>query len=304
MSNSFMTLRDLDFEDIQIEAEDVATWESEDRFLDCGINLLREVAKIGAILSCIMPPAADGRGFGYWSRNQAILGGLLVRLSKLQNGFVVLSLKGLREVARLVFRSLFETAVNLVYMAEQRSDELYDRYVRYSLSTDILLLQRIEQNSNQRGYETPTEKRMIGSIKSLFQRSGVDISSVSPKDKQAWAGNLYDRAKALGYGEMYLATFSFPSHEVHGNWGDLVEHHLEWSPDGFLPDTETGSVRAYEILAAGLISADAYERYTSCSLTVSPDKEVVLARLKAYKHGLASLLPMFEKFIARGSRPE
>lgn len=293
-----MTLDDFEFLEIQVDPAEIERWESEDSFIDRGIDLFREVAKIGAILSCIMPPRPVD-GMGYWNREQAIFGGLLIRLSKLQHGFMILTCKNCREVARLVFRSVFETAVNLLYLAERGSPELYERFVRYSLWTDKKLLARVDLNVHRRGYELPIEKRIVTSVETLFRKSGVDISSITDEDKRSWAGSLYDRAEAVGYGEMYLATFSLTSHEVHGNWGDLVEHHLESSPDGFLPETRYSPARTYEILAAGLLSAESYERYARRSVSRSEDRELLLRRLGIYKERLALLSNLFEVFVTR-----
>lgn len=293
-----MTLDDFEFLDIQVDPAEAERWDSEDSFIDRGIDLFREVAKIGAILSCVMPPGPDG-GMGYWNREQAILGGLLIRLSKLQHGFMILTSKNLREVARLVFRSLFEAAVNLLYLAERGSPEIYERFIRYSLWTDKQLLARIEANVSSRGYELPIEARMVRSIETLFQKSGVEISGINDKDKRSWAGSIYDRAEAVGYGEMYLAAFSFTSHEVHGNWGDLVEHHLEWSPSGFLPETGFTPARAYEIIGAGLLSADSYERYARRSVGSSRDWEFLADKLATYKERFLLLSNQFECFVIR-----
>lgn len=293
-----MILDDFDFSDIPVDPTEIENWNSEDSFIERGVELFQEVAKIGAILSCILPTGPDG-SLGRWNREQAIFGGLLIRLSKLQHGFMILISKNYCGVARIVFRSLFETAVNLAYLAEKGSAELYERFIRYSLWTDKKLLLRIEVNVGARGYELPIEERMIKSIDALFRRSGVDTNSMTDKDKHPWAGTLYNRAEAVGYGDMYLATFSLTSHEVHGNWGDLVEHHLEWSPDGFLPEAESSPSCTNEILAAGLLSADSCERYASRCLNGSEDRDFLLTRLGIYKDRLALLSNLFEAFVAR-----
>lgn len=294
-----MTLDDFDFPDVSIDPVEVGTWIEEEKFLELAVELFREVSAIGSILGCIMPTAPDGT-MEYWTRDQAILGGLLVRLSKLQIGFMTLTCQRQREVARLIFRSIFETAVNLIYLAEKSSPELFEAYVRYSLRTDKDLLGRIEDNVRERGHELPVEQRMKASITSLFEKSGVSIFDIDPKERSLWGGSIYQRAKDVGYGAMYLATFSMTSNEVHGNWGDLAVHHLEWTEKGYLPETRWSQPRPQEVLAAGLILADAYDRYLAANQPQSQDTDFLLERLENYKEKLSLLTHLHEEFLAKG----
>lgn len=295
-----MTLDDFDFPDVAVDPVEVGDWTDEDKFMALAVELFREVGKIGGILGCIMPTAPDGT-MGYWTRDQAILGGLLVRLSKLQIGFMTFICQRQQEIARLIFRSLFETAVNLIYLAEKSSPDLCEAYVRYSLRTDKDLLGRIDDNVRERGHELPIEQRMRDSIASLFEKSGVEISEIDPRERSPWGGSIYQRAKDVGYSAMYLTTFSMTSNEVHGNWCDLVFHHLEWSEEGYLPEIRWSLPRPQEVLAAGLILADAYERYSVSNLPQGQDKDLLLERLAKYKERLSLLTYLHEEFLAKES---
>lgn len=296
----FMTLDDFDLPDITVDSAEIERWQSEEQFLGLAIELFKEVGKIGGILGCVMPPASDG-SMGYWTRDQAILGGLLVRLTKLHIGFISLVCQHQQELARLLFRSLFETAVNLIYLAEKGTPELYDSYVRYSLRTDKDLLVRIAENVRQRGHELPVEQRMKESVAFMFERSGIDIADINPKERSLWGGSIFQRAKEVGFAEMFLATFGLTSHEVHGNWGDLLVHHLEWSEYGFSPETRWSPSRPQEVLAASLISADALQRYSEKNLPQSGDKDLLVAQLEKYKEKLSLLTHLHEQFLSRGS---
>jgi Family of unknown function (DUF5677) len=89
-------------------------------------------------------------------------------------------------------------------------------------------MDKIEENISKRsGIALPIEDRMIKSIKRLAESSGVSLDS-KPINKRNWADrDLYQKAEAIGWGEVYLGIFGGMSTAVHGNWGDIAAHHLE-----------------------------------------------------------------------------
>ena len=62
------------------------------------------------------------------------------------------------------------------------------------------------------------------------------------------------------------------SHAVHGNWQDLISHHLEIKEDGFLPETRWTSPKPQPLFVAALITLDACEDYVSYLFPESDDK--------------------------------
>jgi hypothetical protein len=84
----------------------------------------------------------------------------------------------------------------------------------------------------------PLETRMLNSIEGTIAASGVTIEELSTSRPKEWGDkNLYQRADALGWSEMYLGTFGGPSASVHGNWMDLLGMHLDDHDggEGFTP---------------------------------------------------------------------
>lgn len=164
-----------------------------------------------------------------WTRDEAILGGHLVRLFKLVDALLDQTYKNRRETSVVIARLVFECIVNLRYMIANASDDLFRSYRIYSLQHELRLLERIEADISYRGgLFKPIEERMIKSILASFDASGLSRQEVADTRQRNWSGlNLYDRAKSVGLDQAYLAAFGGGSHTIHGNWQDLLEYHLE-----------------------------------------------------------------------------
>jgi hypothetical protein len=160
-------------------------------------------------------------------------------------------------------RLAFESIVNIAYLIEFSSPELFDSYVRYSLKHERRLHDRIARNIAARGGEEwPIERRMLNSIERTAKVSGIQLSQVSTTKPKNWGDkNLYERAEAVGLDHQYLGVFGGPSHTVHGNWMDLVEYHLDDNEDGFTPELRWHRPRPQPLFVIGKLSVALLSRY-------------------------------------------
>src|SRR5215218_9528350 len=55
--------------------------------------------------------------------------------------------------------------------------------------------------------------------------------------------------------EGYFSMIGLPSHAVHGNWQDLITHHLEYENGEFSTKTEWTKYRPQGLFAVALLSA-------------------------------------------------
>jgi len=104
---------------------------------------------------------------------------------------------------------------------------------------------------------------MKRSIMRTFSQSEIDPLSRPANRIRHWGGmDLRRRADVLGLERAYRAVFSGPSESVHGNWGDLLRHHLKWSESGFQPNTESSPMkRPQPFYAVAMIAARAVADY-------------------------------------------
>ncbi len=169
-----------------------------------------------------------------WSRNEAILGGHVVRLYKLISALLDQICQRRREIAFIIGRLAFECVVNLRFLLKNVDDpSVFTSYVTYSLKTERRLQDKIEERiANREGRVLPVETRMLNSIARVAKASGVRIEDASTSRPREWADkNIFEKAEAVGLGQAYLGTFRGPSASVHGNWMDLLEFQLDTNHD-------------------------------------------------------------------------
>jgi uncharacterized protein DUF5677 len=217
-------------------------------FMVLASELLREVTSYVCVAACTLGPAPA------WTRDQAAVGGNMVRLSKLLWAFLDQTVQKHFETSTILSRLAFETIVNARYLIANFSPELVDSFVRYSLRHERLLRDRIQANIQERGGDVlHIEQRMLKSIDRAARLAGVTLDSVDLKDRAPWGGkDLRRKAEAVGFGEAYLAVFGGMSHNVHGSWHDLYQFHLETEENGgFTPNLDWGRPRPQPLFALG-----------------------------------------------------
>lgn len=221
-----------DIQPVPVSAEILKEYSSEDHFNELIVKLLIETGSYVCVASCLLP-ASTRR----WNRDQAIVGGNIVRLYKLISALLDQTCQKRRETSFILGRLAFETIVNLAFLIKNASPELFDSYVRYSLQHEKKLLNQVNQNTSDRGGEVlEIERRMLNSIQRTFEKSGISANEATTNGIRNWGNkNIYDRAKDVGLDQAYLAAFGGGSHSVHGNWMDLLEYHLEDDEEGFSP---------------------------------------------------------------------
>ena len=202
------------------------------------------------------------------------------------------------ELLSVLTRLLAECVINLRFLVLNRSDDLINSYVAYSLQHEKELGDLIKSNIGKRaGEELPIERRMLNSISRTFENSCFPEPSLPAKKIKNWGNkNLFERAKEVDLGQAYLAIFGGPSRNVHGGWQDLIQFHLELvGPGEFKPNMKFARPRPQPIFSlTHLISETLFGYATSLE---HASLEPVLARIADLdrRNGVASRL--HEQFL-------
>jgi hypothetical protein len=235
-----------------VSSERTDAFKSEDDFNGLAVELLIEVGSFIIVAGNLIPAKTQR-----WDRNQAVLGGHLVRLYKLISALLDQICQHRREITFIIARLTFECIVNIRFLIKFGNAATYDSYVRYSLKQEKRLYQRISKEiDGRRGERLPVEERML--------ESGVSIDDLSTSRPKDWADkNLYERADAVGLGGAYIGAFGGPSSSVHGNWMDLLEFQLETHYDdgNFSPDFEWHNPRPQIGQTVAFLAVEAAREY-------------------------------------------
>src|SRR4051812_29047199 len=192
-----------DIKPTDVSAGRTKEFTSEEDFNGLSVELLIEVGSYVCVAGNLLP--ADSHG---WDRNQAILGGHLVRLYKLISALLDQICQHRREITFIIARLAFECIVNIRFLIKFGDEATYDSYVRHSLRQEKRLYDRISKEiEGRRGGKLPVEERMLRSIGKAVKASGLSIEDLSPSRPKYWVDkNLYERAEAVGLGTTYIGT--------------------------------------------------------------------------------------------------
>ncbi len=184
---------------------------------------------------------------------------------------------------RFLLRGATETAVNLRYLLQQGTPEVFEAFVRSSLRLDKRLHDRIQAKVAARGgMVLPMEHSMLAGIERAFKVAGVDLGDVDADDRSAWSKRgAFGRFEAVGLKDRYSPYFGVQRSYVHGNWHELYDHNLTVQPDGgFLPDLSFEEELQPQPLLAGVdVLADAAARYLGAAAPPSIHRETLEDRI-------------------------
>lgn len=244
-----------------VTEESLKQLKSEADFMGVAIDLMIEAGSYITIAANILGPNRT------WTRDQAAIGGNMVRLFKLFSAMLDQTVQHRRDTSFILARLAFETIVNIQYLLHEFSPDLVEKYVKHSLDQERRLLQHMDDNIAARsGVILPIEDRMKKSIDRAFRSVQIEPSDLPEKRERDWGGkNLYEKAKAVGLAKAYLGMFAGASQNVHGAWGDLYTHHLDVPSEGhFIPNLEWNRPRPqllYSIAYLSLQSAAGFARF-------------------------------------------
>src|SRR5271165_5511348 len=134
-------------ERVAVDPAAIAAYTREWDFMILASELLREVTSYVCMVACTLGPAPP------WTRDQAAVGGQMVRLFKLLSAFLDQTVQKRYDTSTILSRLTFETIVNVRYLMANFSPELVDCFLRYSLRHERRLSDVIQANIQARGGE-------------------------------------------------------------------------------------------------------------------------------------------------------
>jgi hypothetical protein len=272
------------YKGFEINEDEIRSFKNENQFSKVTFEIVRETAIYTSEIATIKK-SEEG-----WTRNEAILGAHLVRLSKLLSIVLEQASKNRQEILNILTRIIYETFLNFMFLLHHNNEEIFNSYVKFSLR---------EENIRERnGEEGEIEKRIKKAILYNFKQAEIKIGDVDEKIKAPWGNkNTYERAKDLGIEKMHLHFFSGQSHAIHGNWNDMIFYHLKKKDDYFEPDFNWSRVRPQGMLSQSLLIVLALKKYID-SLNISIETKVI-DKLENLEQRISTVDRLHEEFLNR-----
>ena len=221
-------------EKVEVNDRVLMSYRDKGEFGALSFGLLKEatglMGAVGGYLSGI-------RGRYQLTRDEAVCAGLVVRMFKLMMSIVKLS-TGVEhgETVRVLSRCVLESSIDLRYLLQEDTEELFDQFVMVGLRGERLLYEAIKAKIQGReGGMLAIEARMLASIEATCANSGVSIEQVR-SNAGNWGGGYRSRMQALGVTDEAYSGYAIESQSVHGSWANLVVDHLDSDGFGFEVD--------------------------------------------------------------------
>lgn len=143
---------------------DIEKFDSEDQYMDAYVELLKQTIEL--IYRVVGLKYCDFNGVPKKiNKDEAVVGGNLTRLIKLNTSFLQNVCEGKVEICYILNRCIAETAINTKFLLIEGEDRVKRNYIKYSLITEKELWQTILTNVKDRsGDILPIEERMQRSI--------------------------------------------------------------------------------------------------------------------------------------------
>jgi hypothetical protein len=176
------------------------------------------------------------------------------RLMVLSN--VALSREGkFGETTAIIDRCIFESAIKIIWLCHNDSDEEFSRFLADGLKTELEFKTRIEDDiAASGGTVLPIQTRMLASINNHIVASGLTPDEIRLSKKQRDLSGMID---GLGYDRLlYVVAQKIGSHHVHGTWPSLLFHYLEKREDehfAFGPTSESSDTHINQFMFIPLI---------------------------------------------------
>jgi hypothetical protein len=133
------------------------------------------------------------------------------------------------ETTSIVDRCIFESAVKIIWLSHNASQEEFTRYLADGLKTEHEFRARIEADIAEGGGTVqPIQARTLKSMDRHIAASGLTPDEIKSAKKQRDLAIM----DGLGYHRLlYIPAQKIGSHPIHGTWSSLLFHYLEERKD-------------------------------------------------------------------------
>jgi hypothetical protein len=275
---------------------EIEKFDSEDNFMDAYVELLKQTIEL--TYRVVGLKYCDNEGIPKKiNKDEAVVGGNLTRLIKLNTSFLQNICEGKLEICYIINRCIAETAINTKFLLIEGEERVRRNYIKYSLITEKELWGTILSNVKDRsGDVLPIEERMQKSILNSFDKSDFDLDEVKRSSK--WK-SIKDRANLVA-GEMFYSVFyGISSHSIHGNWQDILINNLKKIEEGFELNLKWNRPRPQIIDGAIILNLDIVNTFCERELNGDTTGNLIIEKCKVLNEYHSDLNQNHEKWLMK-----
>lgn len=169
------------------------------------------------------------------SVNLAVLMGMMVRLHKLFDTYLLLISKRRMEMAMIIARCAYDTSIDILYFCYTKDQSKIVDFIDTTLATSKRIYEDVERDEKIGKGDSVVRERIKSSVEDDFQKAGRKLGDVQSANWQR-KESVFDRAKAVDLAGLHTFLFKNLSRLVHGSWSELVKYHLwkdgeSWHPN-------------------------------------------------------------------------
>jgi len=275
---------------------EIEKFDSEDKFMDAYVELLKQTIELIYRVVGLKYCDIDGVHKKI-DKDEAVVGGNLTRLIKLNTSFLQNICEGKLEICYIINRCIAETAINTKFLLVEGEERVKRNYIKNSLITEKELWETILSNVKDRsGDVLPIEERMQKSIQNSFDKSDFDLDEVKRSSK--WK-SIKERANLVA-GEMFYSVFyGISSHSIHGNWQDILLNNLKKLEDGFELNLQWNRPRPQIIDGAIILNLDIVKIFCERELQNDMTASLIIEKCTTLNNYHLELTQNHEKWMSK-----
>ena len=163
--------------------------------------------------------------FPGYTKEQAVIVGLYVRLYKLYDALCFHVSENHGEISSIFIRLIFESYIRMEYIMTRGSDSARNFiFVSYRVVQEQI--EDLQEKQRQRPL-MPIENRILNKIRQQLKQDGIDENDLRRNKNWNLDGKSFRGLMGeLGNDALYTYMFGAGSSMVHGDWKDLMANHL------------------------------------------------------------------------------
>ena len=231
--------------------------------------------------------------------DQAVVGGLMVRISKRLWDLFESTQAEESEAHGILARCILESTVDLRWLASRSDAAAFRRFRADSFATRRRWLDAATAEQVTDATMDATLERVRAQTEAELAAAGVTWEDV-PRRPHGWGGSLRQRMADLGLESEYTSFFAGHSNYVHGSWHEIRAFHLTTTPAGYCLDPTFGELSAPSSYATARQAFAACTAYIDFIPDLAIDVDEVRAATERSADGCVQLGSAFANFIKRG----